>query len=76
MAFSAWMIVSPQSLLGLDQLKWMYRYAFPGEVVLGALVMTLSLYLLAPEGAAIQLGAVAVKTAPGPQPSSPTKNLT
>jgi Na+/H+-dicarboxylate symporter len=76
MAFSAWMIVSPQSLLGLDQLKWMYRYAFPGEVVLGALVMTLSLYLLAPESAAIPLGAVAVKTAPGPPPSSPTKNLT
>jgi Na+/H+-dicarboxylate symporter len=76
LAFSAWMIVSPQSLLGLDQLKWMYRYAFPGEVVLGALVMTLSLYLLAPKGAAIQLGAVAVKSGPGPQSSSPTKNLT
>jgi hypothetical protein len=40
------MIISPQALLGLDQLKWMYKYAFPGEVILGALALTLSLRLL------------------------------
>jgi Na+/H+-dicarboxylate symporter len=49
MAFGAWMIVSPQALLGLDQLKWMHKYAFPGEVILGALVMTVSLQMLTPK---------------------------
>ena len=46
MATGAWMIVSPQAQLGLDQLNWMHRYAFRGEVVLGALVATLSLRLV------------------------------
>jgi Na+/H+-dicarboxylate symporter len=46
LALGAWMIISPQALLGLDQLKWMYKYAFPGEVILGALALTLSLRLL------------------------------
>ena len=48
MSVGAWMLVSPQALLGLDELKWIHKYAFPGEVVLGALVMTASLCLLAP----------------------------
>ena len=48
MAAGAWMLVSPQALLGLDELKWIHSYAFPGEVVLGALVMTAALSLLAP----------------------------
>jgi Na+/H+-dicarboxylate symporter len=50
LAFGTWMLVSPQALLGLEQLKWIHRYAFPGEVVPGALVMTIALYLLAPAG--------------------------
>jgi len=41
-----WMLVSPQALLGLNQLKWMYNYAFPGEVPLGMLILSVSLYLL------------------------------
>jgi len=58
MAFGAWMIVSPQALLGLDQLKWMHKYAFPGEVLLGALVMTAALQLLAPKALVDQSAAV------------------
>jgi hypothetical protein len=41
-----WMLVSPQALLGLNQLKWMHDYAFPGEVPLGMLILSVSLYLL------------------------------
>ena len=53
-AAGAWMIVSPQALLGIDQLKWMHRYAFRGEVVLGALVTTLSLRLVTATESAAQ----------------------
>ncbi|MBZ5643427.1 MAG: dicarboxylate/amino acid:cation symporter [Acidobacteriia bacterium] len=41
-----WMLVSPQALLGLNQLKWMHDYAFAGEVPLGMLILSVSLYLL------------------------------
>ena len=41
-----WMLVSPQAHLGLNQLKWMHDYAFPGEVPLGILLWSVSLYLL------------------------------
>jgi hypothetical protein len=40
-----WMMVSPQAVLGLNELKWMARYAFPGEVLLGAVVLSAA-YLL------------------------------
>jgi Na+/H+-dicarboxylate symporter len=76
MALGAWMIVSPQSLLGLDQLKWMYHYAFPGEVVLGAVALTVSLQLLTPKGATDRLAPVAEKSITAPESSSTTKNLT
>jgi Na+/H+-dicarboxylate symporter len=76
MALSAWMIVSPQSLLGLEQLKWMHRYAFPGEVLLGALVMTVSLHLLTSTAAAAHSGRIVEKSAPKPEPSINTNNLT
>ncbi len=55
------MIISPQALLGLDQLKWMYRYTFPGEVLLGALVMSFALKLLAPPNTPNELGSLAPK---------------
>lgn len=45
-AIGSWMLISPQSLLGLKQLKWMYKYAFPGEVLLGVLVTCIAFYLL------------------------------
>ena len=41
-----WMLVSPQALLGLSQLKWMHDYAFRGEVPLGILFLSASLYFL------------------------------
>lgn len=43
---SIWMFTSPQSLMGLKQLKWMYNYAFPGEILVAILLMTFSIYLL------------------------------
>lgn len=46
-AVGTWMFVSPQALTGLAQLKWMSKYAFSGEVMLGVLVMMAAYYLLA-----------------------------
>ena len=46
MALGAWMLVSPQAVMGLNELKWMHNYAFRGEVLLGVLVTSASLYLL------------------------------
>ncbi len=42
----SWMLVSPESLLGLKQLKWMYHFAFPGEVLLGILILGMAYYFL------------------------------
>jgi Na+/H+-dicarboxylate symporter len=50
-ALGSWMLVSPQAVMGLNQLKWMHQYAFRGEEVLGVLVMSASLYLLNANGA-------------------------
>jgi hypothetical protein len=33
-----WMMVSPQAVLGLKELKWMADYSFAGEAFLGALI--------------------------------------
>jgi hypothetical protein len=43
----SWMLVSPQSLTGLKQLKWMYSYAFPGEVLVGIVILSLAYHFLA-----------------------------
>jgi len=51
MALGTWMLVSPQAVMGLNQLKWMHNYAFRGEVLLGVLVIGASLYLLDANGA-------------------------
>jgi Na+/H+-dicarboxylate symporter len=67
-----WMIVSPQSLLGLDQLKWMYRYAFPGEVLLGAVLTSFGLKFLAPLGALNQNTLLVPKIPPAHEPLSPS----
>jgi Na+/H+-dicarboxylate symporter len=50
MALGTWMLVSPQAVMGLNQLKWMHNYAFRGEVWLGVLVLGASLYLLNANG--------------------------
>jgi hypothetical protein len=44
--FASWMMVSPQAPMGLKELKWMYDYAFSGEVLLGILLMAIAYYLL------------------------------
>jgi hypothetical protein len=70
LACGGWMIVSPQALLGIDLLKWMHNYAFPGEVLLGALVMSASLKLLAPPRTAEQFGPFIAKISPTPGSAS------
>lgn len=42
----SWMLISPQALLGLKELKWMYNYAFSGEVLLGVLIVCISYFLI------------------------------
>ena len=42
----SWMLVSPQALLGLKQLKWMYKYAFSGEILVGIVVVAAGFYLI------------------------------
>lgn len=42
----SWMLVSPQARIGLQELRWMHRYAFGGEVLVAILVMALAYYLL------------------------------
>ncbi|TDL75786.1 hypothetical protein E2R56_08370 [Rhodococcus qingshengii] len=41
-----WMMVSPQAVLGLHELRWIADYAFPGEAFLGAIVSAGSLLLI------------------------------
>ncbi len=48
MLAAVWMLVSPQAILGLNQLKWTYRFAFPAEAILGSLLLSFSLYCLSP----------------------------
>jgi hypothetical protein len=76
MAMGAWMIVSPQAVLGLDQLKWMYKYSFPGEVLLGALLMTGSLQLLTPIDVAGQISPGVQRIPPSPESTSTPTRLT
>ncbi len=45
-ATGAWMMISPQAILGLDQLKWMAHYAFSGEMLLGIVVLMAAYYLI------------------------------
>lgn len=74
LAAGTWMMVSPQALLGLNLLKWMSRYAFPGEVLLGALAFTASLQLLAPGAVAEPAVPVLQKIPTPPESSSTTPN--
>ncbi len=43
---AAWMLISPQSLLGVTELKWMANYSFPGEVLLAIPLLGLAYWLL------------------------------
>lgn len=42
----SWMLISPQSLTGLKYLKWMHNYAFPGEVLVGIVVLAAAYFCL------------------------------
>ena len=42
----ALMLVAPQTLTGLEELRWLHRYAFSGEVLVGIVVMAIAYYLL------------------------------
>ena len=42
----AWMLISPQALIGLKELKWMHRYSFSGETWLAILLLGLAYHLL------------------------------
>jgi hypothetical protein len=46
-----WMMVSPQAILGLQELKWIANYAFAGEAFIGALVCSVSLLMIGKSGA-------------------------
>ena len=46
LAAGAWMLISPQALMGLKQLQWMHRYSFSGEAVVAIPVLGLAYYLL------------------------------
>ena len=41
-----WMLISPQAQIGLNELRWMGRHAFGGEVLLAILVISMAYYLL------------------------------
>jgi len=73
-AAGMWMLVSPQALLGLDQLQWIHKYAFSGEAILGGLVITVSLYLLVPAESADPVGRALQESRRRPTPSSTTTN--
>ncbi len=42
----SYMLVAPEALLGLKELKWMSKQAFSGEILLGIVVVCLAYYLL------------------------------
>jgi hypothetical protein len=42
-----WMIVAPQARLGLPALRWMSTAVFPGEALVGALVLFVGVWLVA-----------------------------
>ncbi|MGA7563985.1 MAG: hypothetical protein WBW55_12330 [Desulfobaccales bacterium] len=42
----AWMMISPQAILGLNQLKWMAHYSFPGEMLLAIAAIMAAYYLI------------------------------
>jgi hypothetical protein len=76
MAPAIWMLVSPQAVLGLSQLKWMYRYAFRGEVVIGVFVMSVALYLVRAQSTRKGAGQLRPESLPRRQSSDTTTDLT
>ncbi len=42
----AWMMISPQAILGLGQLKWMAHYSFSGEMLVAIVFLMAAYYLI------------------------------
>jgi hypothetical protein len=45
---SLWMMTSPESTLGLEELKWMSNYQFPLEAFLGPLLACIAFLFIRP----------------------------
>jgi hypothetical protein len=45
-AAGSWMLVAPQSLTGLKGLRWMAATTFPGEVLVGIVVLAAAYYFM------------------------------
>lgn len=45
---SLWMMTSPESTLGLEELKWMSDYQFPLEAFLGPLLACIAFLFIRP----------------------------
>ena len=41
-----WSLIAPQANLGLPQLRFLSRYAFPGESLVGAVLLAAAYFLL------------------------------
>lgn len=41
-----WLFISPQAILGIKELQWMASYSFPGEILVGCMILCGSYYLL------------------------------
>jgi hypothetical protein len=39
------LFIPPQAILGVNELKWAYRYSFPGEVLVAICTLCLGLYI-------------------------------
>jgi hypothetical protein len=54
----AWALIAPQANLGLPELRWMARSSFPGEALVGAVIVGLAYYLIGqvPTGAVGRIG--------------------
>lgn len=42
----AWALIAPQSDLGLTELRWISRFAFPGEALVGVVLLAAAYFLL------------------------------
>jgi hypothetical protein len=42
----AWSLIAPQANLGLQQLRFLSRHVFPGESLVGAILLAVAYFLL------------------------------
>ncbi len=46
LSLGCWALIAPQANLGLTELRWLARFAFPGEALVGVVLLGLAYYLL------------------------------